>query len=120
MYKGDMTDIDSIKQRFADALDGTPGFGATVVFDCGDDGAITVDGAGDAIAVRDGTTAAQCTITMTTETLGAIIEGELEEAAAFTGGLMKLSGEIRLATLVSNLLRARAQEMVQAEMGDAS
>jgi len=118
-----MNDIKLIQTRFAEVLNGTPGFGGSVLFDCGEAGSFFVDGMGERIVVAEGSAssgAAKCTIAMGAQTLGAIIEGELEESAAFTQGDMKLSGDIRLATLVSNLLRSRAQEMVQAEIEDPS
>jgi len=115
-----MTDLDTTRAQFAQALDGVDGFGARVLFDCGDAGAILVDGTGHHVSVSDTAGDADCIISMSAHTLGLIVEGELDETTAFTRGEMMLSGEIRLATLVSNLLRSRSQEMVQAEIGDAS
>ncbi len=104
-----MTPMDHIRARLAELLDGAEGFSATVLFDFGDAGAVHIDGSRGAIVLSPERGAAQCTIAMPAETFAHILKGELDETAAFMQGEMRLTGEVGLATRISDFIRERAQ-----------
>jgi len=108
-----MTSIEQIRARLHELLDGAEGFSASVQFDFGVRGVVHVDGKGDVIAISDERMPAACTIAMSPEIFVRILAGELDETAAFMQGNMKLEGQIGLATQISELIRARAQEKAQ-------
>ena len=101
--------VDQIRARISGLLDGTEGLGAAVLFDCSPDGAVLIDGRQGPIRVSAGQGDADCVITLPTETFRRILDGEMDETTAFMHGEMRISGDIRLATQVSNLMRVRAQ-----------
>jgi putative sterol carrier protein len=73
------------------------GLNATLLFDCGADGAILIDGKSTPNAVTQGAGQADCTIGITLADLGALIQGELEPATAFMIGKLKVSGDMSVA-----------------------
>jgi len=106
-----MTAFDNIHARLAELLDGAEGFPATVQFDLGEAGVIHIDGSGGTISVRPHAAATACTVAMPVETFTRILAGELDESAAFMAGEMRITGEVGLATAISDLIRRRAQMM---------
>ena len=98
-----------IVERLTTLLDGVEGFPATVLFDCGDEGAVLIDGVSGKIVVTTERAPADCQITMSAAIFQRILNGELDETSAFMQGEMRIAGEIGLATRVSDLIRARAQ-----------
>jgi len=109
-YTSVMTPMTEIRNRLEDLLDGAEGFAASVLFDFGEAGAIHIDGSGGKIKLSSERHAASCTIAMPAETFVHILAGELDETAAFMQGEMRIQGEVRLATEVSDFIRKRAQE----------
>ncbi len=103
-----MNAFSDIKSLLHARLDGADGFGANVLFDFGDDGALLVHGSGTSISVTEGRGPADCEIIMPARVFRRIMAGEIDETTAFTHGEMRLKGNIALATQVSNLIRARA------------
>jgi len=104
-----MTAFDNIFARLAELLDGAEGFPATVQFDLGEAGTIHIDGSSGKISVKPVTAATACTVAMPVETFTRILAGELDETAAFMAGEMRITGEVGLATAISDLIRHQAQ-----------
>ena len=109
-----MDSMAEIENRITSLLGGATGFGATVLFDCGEEGAVFVDGSGETIKISSQRAEADCNIAMSCRVFGRIMNGKLSETAAFMQGEMRITGEIGLATLVSDLMRSRAQENISA------
>jgi len=109
-----MTTMDDIAARLTQLLDGAEGFPARVLFDFGGGHVLHVDGTSGRIKLTPRAADADCTIAMPPEVFARILRGELDESAAFMGGDMRLSGEIGLATRISDFLRTRAQMLDKA------
>ncbi len=108
-YKIPMSTLDEITRRLTDLLDGTEGFDAAVLFDCGEAGVIHIDGTSGVVKVSAQEGNHDCRIAMSAETFLHILDGEMDETAAFMQGEMRLTGEIGLATQVSDFIRVTAQ-----------
>lgn len=103
-----------IENRITSLLGGAKGFGAKVLFDCGEEGVVFVDGSGETIKISSQRAEADCIIAMSRGVFGRIMDGRLSETAAFMQGEMRITGEIGLATRVGDLMRSRAQEGISA------
>lgn len=110
-----MTTMDDITARLTRLLDGAEGFPARVLFDFGEGRVLHVDGASGKIKLAAQAANADCIIAMPPEVFARILRGELDESAAFMGGNMRLTGEIGLATRMSDFLRTRAQTLDNAQ-----
>ncbi|HSW23478.1 MAG TPA: SCP2 sterol-binding domain-containing protein [Burkholderiaceae bacterium] len=71
--------------------------GATLKFDCGDDGVIVIDGASTPSSVDNTDRDTDCTITLSVDTLGEMMSGELNPTTAFMTGRIKVSGDMGVA-----------------------
>ncbi|WP_407493888.1 SCP2 sterol-binding domain-containing protein [Pseudooceanicola sp. MF1-13] len=72
----------------------------SIKFDCGDDGAITLDGSTAYLDDR----AADCTIRISEPNLAKLIQGKLNPMTAFAMGKIKVSGDMSVALKLSQLL----------------
>ena len=70
------------------------GLGATVKFDCGDDGVVYVDGASSPNTVSNDNQDADCTISLDIDVLSDLISGDLDSTAAFMQGKLKVKGDV--------------------------
>ena len=78
---------------------------AKVKFDLGDDGIIVWDGTGDTPVVDNADGAdVDTTLTMTSETLGEILEGETDPTTAFMSGQLTIDGSMEVAMKLSDML----------------
>ena len=71
--------------------------GATLKFDCGDDGVVVIDGASTPSTVDNNDRDTDCTIALTVDTLGEMMSGELNPTTAFMTGRIKVSGDMGVA-----------------------
>ena len=90
----DMTEITTaLRTKVGDAS----GLGATLKFDCGDDGVVFIDGRAVPNTVDNVDREADCTIAITRENLAALVSGELEPTTGFMMGKFKVTGDMSVA-----------------------
>jgi putative sterol carrier protein len=92
-------DVEQIAAKIRERVSGS-GFGRSVKFDLGEDGAIIVDGE----SVTTGAGDADCTITVSKDDFESIAAGELNPTAAFMQGKMKIDGDMSVAMQLSQVL----------------
>ena len=88
-------------QQCSDAIRGkvgeSSGLDAVLKFDCGADGVIVIDGKSVPNSVSNQDREADCTISITTENLSALLSGELEPVTGFMTGRFTVSGDMAVA-----------------------
>jgi putative sterol carrier protein len=87
------TATETLRNKVAD----DSGLGATLKFDCGDEGAIVIDGAASPNTVDNHNRDTDCTIVLTLATLGEMMSGELNPTTAFMTGKITVSGDMGVA-----------------------
>jgi len=90
-------DLQTATTTLRDKVGSNSGLGATLKFDCGDEGAIVIDGASSPSTVDNNDRATDCTITLTLDTLGELMSGELNPTTAFMTGRIQVSGDMGVA-----------------------
>ena len=88
-------------QQCSDAIRGkvgeSSGLDAVLKFDCGADGVIVIDGKSVPNSVSNQDREADCTISITTENLPALLSGELEPVTGFMTGRFTVAGDMSIA-----------------------
>ena len=79
------------------------GLGASLKFECGDDGVIVIDGASGTNTVDNTNRDTDCTITCSIDTLGELISGELSPTTAFMTGRIQVGGDMGVALKLQSI-----------------
>jgi putative sterol carrier protein len=90
----------TIKGRVGDDA----GLGATLKFDCGDDGVIVIDGRAKPNTVSNEDRDADCTVGLTIGDLEAMLAGDLAPTTAFMTGKLRVEGDMGVAMKLQSLM----------------
>ncbi len=96
--------LEGIAQRLETRLADFNGLGARIVFDLGEDGAISIDGTASPPVLSREEVEADCRFRVSTEDLGKLIDGSLNPMLAYTMGKLKIDGSMGIAMKVAALL----------------
>jgi putative sterol carrier protein len=96
--------IETARAAITEKVASDSGLNATLKFDCGEDGAIYINGTAIPNTVSDSSAPADCTIKLTLANLEAMIAGDLAPTAAFMGGKLQVEGDIAIAMRLSRVL----------------
>jgi putative sterol carrier protein len=80
------------------------GLGAVLVFDCGTDGVIRIDGRARPNTVDNTDGDGDCRVRMDTDDLAALINGRLDGTVAYLTGRMKIAGDLSVALRLQKLM----------------
>ena len=86
---------EKLKERVAQSA-----FDSVLKFDCGDDGVLVINGNELSMANTD----ADCTVGITLADLMAMVDGELNPAAGFMQGRLKVDGDMGVAMKLNQVL----------------
>lgn len=84
---------DAIRAKVGD----DSGLNAVLMFDCGDDGQVLIDGVSSPNTVSNERREADCTVAITLENLNHLLTGKLDPVTGFMGGKFKVSGDMSIA-----------------------
>lgn len=90
-------DLPEITSALRAKVGDASGLGATLKFDCGDDGVVVIDGRSVPNTVDNADRETDCTIAITRENLAALVSGELEPTTGFMMGKFKVAGDMSVA-----------------------
>lgn len=93
--------IEAIVETMNAKVAGNTDLGATVKFDCGEDGVIFVDGNTGSVTADNKD--ADCTITLDKDVLEDLISGDQDPTAAFMMGKLKVDGDMSIAMKLGEL-----------------
>lgn len=79
--------------------------GVVLKFDLGDDGVIVIDATVVPNVVDHEDREAQCTLSITSDDLDALLRGKLDPMAAFGQGRLRVTGDMSVAMKVGDLVR---------------
>lgn len=92
--------IDGLKEKIGEDC----GLGATLKFDFGEDGSVTLDATQVPNVITTDNTEAQCTMEISLEHFMQMANGELDGMSAFMTGKLKVQGDMGLAMKLGPIL----------------
>lgn len=100
------TDVQKVFAAVAGEVGNHPKLGGTVKIDFGEPGSIWIDGTGEANAAADGHgKTADCTVSLSLETMKQLRDGAVEPMAAFFKGKLRVSGDFSLAAKLGPIMQ---------------
>jgi len=90
-------EMGEITEHLRNKVGESSGLGATLKFDCGEDGVVVIDGRSIPNTVDNADRETDCTVSITRENLAALLSGELEPATGFMTGRFRVAGDMSVA-----------------------
>jgi putative sterol carrier protein len=94
-----------LTSRFESRKSGSASLGSAIKFDLGDEGVIVLDGTSAPTRVHNENIDVPCTVKVTAEDLGMIMDGTLDASAAFMMGRLTVEGDMSVAMKLASVLR---------------
>jgi putative sterol carrier protein len=91
--------------RFQSRKSGAASLGSAIKFDLGSEGVIVLDGSSAPTQVHNNDVEVPCTIKVTAEDLGQIMDGTLDATAAFMMGRLTVEGDMSVAMKLASVLK---------------
>jgi putative sterol carrier protein len=96
--------LDECTQAIRAKVGADSGLAATLKFDCGADGTITIDGRSAPNTVDNADGEVDCTVGITLDNLTALLSGELEPTTGFMAGKLKVAGDMSVAMRLQRVI----------------
>lgn len=96
--------LESVTNTIKGRVGDDAGLGATLKFDCGDDGVILIDGRSKPNTVSNDNKDADCTIGVALADLEAMMAGDLAPTTAFMSGKLRVEGDMGVAMRLQTLM----------------
>ena len=96
-------DLQTATTTLRDKVIASSALGATLKFDCGDEGAIVIDGASHPSTVDNAGRDTACTIRLSLATLAEMLSGELNPTTAFMTGRIQVDGDMGVALKLQSI-----------------
>lgn len=97
-------DLETATTHLRNKVGADSGLGASLKFDCADEGVVVIDGAATPNTVDNNDRDTDCTIGLTLATLAELMSGELNPTTAFMSGRIKVSGDMSVALKLQRVL----------------
>ncbi len=78
--------------------------GAVLKFDCAADGVVVIDGKSSPSSVDNNNRDADCTVSITTENLSAMLSGDLDPITGFMSGKFTVAGDMSIAMKLKSVV----------------
>lgn len=78
--------------------------GAVLKFDCGADGVVVIDGKSSPSSVDNNNRDADCTVSITTDNLSAMLSGDLDPITGFMSGKFTVAGDMSIAMKLKSVV----------------
>ena len=107
LFSTDITlmDIQTATEQLRAKVGTDCGLGAVLKFDCGADGAVVIDATKVPNTLsNDAALVADCTVALSSATLGDLLSGELEPTTGFMMGKFKVSGDMSVALKLQRIV----------------
>lgn len=96
--------IEAAAEKIRARVGTSSSLGATVKFDCGEDGVVFIDGASTPSSVTTENKPADCTVKCSLDTLEGLVAGDIDPTGAFMMGKIKVEGDMGVAMRLSSVL----------------
>ena len=96
--------LESLTQAIRAKVGDDSGLEATLKFDMGGDGVITIDGQSTPNTVSNADSDVDCTVGISMDNLQALLDGDLEPATGFMAGKLKVSGDMSVAMRLQRVI----------------
>ncbi|MFM7532845.1 MAG: SCP2 sterol-binding domain-containing protein [Rubrivivax sp.] len=97
-------DMPAITEALRSRIGTGIGLGATLMFDCAEEGVVVIDGRSDPHTVANERIEADCTVTISRADLVALMTGQLDPMMGFMTGQFRVAGDMAVALKLQRLV----------------
>lgn len=97
-------DMNAITEALRARVGSSGSLGATLLFDCGDEGVVFIDGRSQPHVIGNERVPADCTVAIARSDLVALMTGELDPVMGFMTGRLRVSGDMSVALKLQSIV----------------